>query len=640
MFGKRATKGVGSLLWRRSPESTDDLRSEDPVRRGQDSQATGVGGARLLPAGYLAVATEERRKPIFRTAIHGVVLLGLLCSAGWAAGDLEQCSQSGLVAYWPMEGNGVEMVHNISGSLVGNLTFVPGQVGQAASFDGLTAFIDAGTHAELSTFGGTQISFAAWLYRLPDPQSGDPDPNLNLDFQPVINARTNCGEGNWQFYGDVGVYGGVFMSKWYQGDQSMTFATGRLQFGTWSHVVITHDNGTYNFYVNGVFDSEVTDPNIGPFNTALQNVQVGADGCSSLWTGMIDELAVFNVALTAQQVADLYQAGVSGEPLCTADSGWWRAEGDANDSLGDNHGALAGGAWFGIGADGQAFRFDGVDGTVNVPRSPSLDPGAQVTVALWMQGDEDNPMDACCQGLATSDFWGIELAGGAHFFVHTTDNGYMHTSDVNGVAQLSPGAWYHLAGTYDGSALQLYINGHPWGEPRPASGPINPATPAGFFSIGSEEGRTCPDCTYSRYFKGAIDEVLYFDRVLTPGEIANLAGILDNQAPVALPGSLTTRQYNDYTGTLTGSDPEGAALHYFVTAHPPLGHLDLTDSATGEFIFTPWPGMHGSCTFTFAVSDGERVSAPGFVQVTVEQADPPVTVRLIDSWGGGSRAGR
>jgi hypothetical protein len=219
-----------------------------------------------------------------------------------------------------MEGNGVEMVNNFPGSLIGNVTFAQGQVGQAASFDGNFTYIDAGTHPELSMFGGTQISFSAWLYRLPDPQSETgPVPGNDL-FAPVINARTYCGEGNWQFYGDVDVYGGVYMSNWYQSVESSAIATGRLPFGTWSHVVITYDNGTYRFYVDGAFDREDTNPNSGPFNAALQSVQVGSDSCDSYWTGMIDELAVFDIALTAQQAADLYQSGLGGEPLCTTDS--------------------------------------------------------------------------------------------------------------------------------------------------------------------------------------------------------------------------------------------------------------------------------------------------------------------------------
>src|SRR5262245_15525608 len=60
---------------------------------------------------------------------------------------------------------------------------------------------------------------------------------------------------------------------------------------------------------------------------------------------------------------------------CVAPPGlvsWWRGEGNANDSVGSNHGALRGGTGFGPGRVGQAFAFDGVDDWVFVPDSASL----------------------------------------------------------------------------------------------------------------------------------------------------------------------------------------------------------------------------------------------------------------------------
>jgi len=50
----------------------------------------------------------------------------------------------------------------------------------------------------------------------------------------------------------------------------------------------------------------------------------------------------------------------------------WRAEGNANDAVGGNHGTLLEGAGFAAGFVGQAFRLDGVDDWVSVSNTPVL----------------------------------------------------------------------------------------------------------------------------------------------------------------------------------------------------------------------------------------------------------------------------
>lgn len=87
---------------------------------------------------------------------------------------------------------------------------------------------------------------------------------------------------------------------------------------------------------------------------------------------------------------------------------WWDAEGDANDVIGTNHGSLQNGATFATGKVGSAFRFDGVNDFVKVPNAPNLNPSNKFTLEFWMNGDPSNGMNNCCQGLVTSDFFGVE----------------------------------------------------------------------------------------------------------------------------------------------------------------------------------------------------------------------------------------
>jgi hypothetical protein len=208
--------------------------------------------------------------------------------------------------------------------------------------------------------------------------------------------------------------------------------------------------------------------------------------------------------------------------------GWWRGEGNARDELGKNHGALSGEVNFVPGQVGQAFHFDGRPSSVDIPRSTELDPSQQVTVEFWINVASNNALYAC-QGLVTTDFYVAEISpcgpqAGVNFAV-SSDSGqsFHHTSDPTATGvKVARDEWHHVAGTYNGQMLQVYLDGKP--EAQTAySGRISPMLSGSFLSIGSEDGRTnCPACRFARYFIGLIDEVSIYNRALTLSEIQSV----------------------------------------------------------------------------------------------------------------------
>jgi len=78
------------------------------------------------------------------------------------------------------------------------------------------------------------------------------------------------------------------------------------------------------------------------------------------------------------------------------------------------------------------------------------------------------------------------------------------------------GQWVHLAGTYDGSSWNLYRNGQLLGSTADSVGAVE--VNAGW-AIGSRGGGTA-----DRLFGGLIDDARIYDRALSYGEIAWLAG--------------------------------------------------------------------------------------------------------------------
>jgi hypothetical protein len=92
--------------------------------------------------------------------------------------------------------------------------------------------------------------------------------------------------------------------------------------------------------------------------------------------------------------------------------------------------------------------------------------------------------------------------------------------EVRGTTRVPPNAWTHLAVTYDGSALHLYVNGT-LVNTRARSGEI--ATSNGVLRIGGTAIR-------EQFFSGRIDEVRIYNRALTAAEIQS-----DMNTPVSGP---------------------------------------------------------------------------------------------------------
>ena len=106
---------------------------------------------------------------------------------------------------------------------------------------------------------------------------------------------------------------------------------------------------------------------------------------------------------------------------------WWRAEGNANDAVGGNHGTLLEGAGFAAGMVGQAFRLDGADDWVSLANTATLDFGTgDFTIELWMNLDsvvrlQDVVLKVCCGFYPSNRLYLIEVdAGTLRFLVRDT----------------------------------------------------------------------------------------------------------------------------------------------------------------------------------------------------------------------------
>ncbi len=201
--------------------------------------------------------------------------------------------------------------------------------------------------------------------------------------------------------------------------------------------------------------------------------------------------------------------------------GWWSFDAVSGAAVADDSGrgnaaTALGGATTTAGVRGSALRLDGVDDRVVVADSGSLDLTGPFSLSLWVRPDR-----VATQSLikkATNGGAGgyeISLAANGKAFVRVNQAASGDQFRVNSTtAYPADGAtWMHLAGTFDGQTLRIYVNGVL--EAEKAAG-VTLAVNDLPLAIGAQ-----PDGVHP--LQGAIDELVIYPRALTPEEITELA---------------------------------------------------------------------------------------------------------------------
>lgn len=205
---------------------------------------------------------------------------------------------------------------------------------------------------------------------------------------------------------------------------------------------------------------------------------------------------------------------------------WWRGEGNAQDAAGTNHGVLVGQVGFAPGMVGLAFRFNGTNGYVRIPKNPSLTFSNQVTFELWFQDQSPVPYSAGLLSNRGMEDGRVQPSltltpqGIALFYndPEVDDRVYPTTFEVSySGTPLQPRRWYHVVGvceqiTPDQVRLSTFINARKVNAVT-CRGKLANTTNDSPFTLGVEtEHPTLP-------FEGLIDEVSVYNRALTDQEI-------------------------------------------------------------------------------------------------------------------------
>ena len=164
------------------------------------------------------------------------------------------------------------------------------------------------------------------------------------------------------------------------------------------------------------------------------------------------------------------------------------------------------------GRGGQVLRC-GEGGATAAAPAPFFSPGG-VTVSLWCKPSEKDESDRWMLNTVSggADGYRLGLAGGRADWQVPREN-WSHS--LLSPEPLPVGAWSHVAATFDNKVMRLYVDGKEVGALE-RRGFINPGNA---ITVGAYS----PDMDRAR-FRGDLDDVRVYRRVLTAGEIAKLAG--------------------------------------------------------------------------------------------------------------------
>jgi hypothetical protein len=475
----------------------------------------------------------------------------------------------GLVGYWSFNEGTSTIAHDYSGhgntgTLSGSTlpTWTSGKLGKGLSFDGSSSYVSA----PLVTTANENVTLSAWVYWK----------GLTSHVQMVVN-NGNSGSGGYSLMISNGCGAGSSIAVLLGGVQCNALSSPpTIPTNRWTHLVATMD-GSHNWtlYVNGV--SEATG-NDSP-NTPAGATDIGANETGvGNFNGLIDEVRIYSRALSAAQVAALYQSGAakinssqSPGTLASGLVGWWTMDGaDTNwtspttgveyDKSGNgNTGTLTSmnrATSPVIGKIGQAMTFDGSTQYIPAP-SFTLNPSA-FTISAWYKLRST----AAAGVMVGQDTAGVSENDWALYYRSSTNQLTFLVEQVAFVVSAPAGvgidttSFHHVTVTRDASNnYVMYIDGTAVGTGNNAAVLRTLAT----FAIGGLGDGTGVD------FNGVVDDVRAYNRALSASEVKQLytlgAGTHVNTSSANLQNGSTLNTGLVGYWTFDGSDLSGSTVY-------------------------------------------------------------------------------
>lgn len=431
--------------------------------------------------------------------------------------DGSTIAKSGAGTITALDGSG----QNNNGTVTNGPVTASGKHGQALQFDGVNDRVTIGDPASgILDFGTNSFSYGLWVY--------------------VSNSAGNFDMPWWKGGATVATAGydmELGNSTW---DLGLTDGDERVQgifssspiFHRWVHLyaVVNRDLGVVLAYRDGVQVDSDSIATLGSVSTTALATVSGDSSGAFPFKGSIDDVRVYNRALTPSEVKRLYNQGASqlniSQPARGVGSlvGYWSFNGpdmarsqkivtfDKSGNGNNGYVRLATTTPTTSGKIGQGLGFDGVDDTVALGDARPVT--SDYSISVWFKLDSfPSDMYSIFHKLVAgqnSIAFGIWSTKSIRHVFRDATNEYSHYSTQS----VPVGVWTHAVGTRRGATTEIYINGVlDSRESDGGTGAISYDTSGLYF--GSQNGT-------ARFFDGIIDEVRVYDRALSLSEIKRL----------------------------------------------------------------------------------------------------------------------
>ena len=399
----------------------------------------------------------------------------------------------GLVGYWKMDetsGNVIDASGNGNTGIPTGTTVAAGKYGNGRSFNGTSDYVNCGNNDALNP-GTGDFSVGMWV-KLPEKLSGNYGvltKNYNLAYGVFYTSSND----ELALYPQSGSNNnGIDISSYYD---------------EWVYVIWTIDNinDIQKSYLNGAFNNQ-TNYILGDV-TSISNLNIGRyTSGSGYFTGYLDEIRIYNRALSAREVKALYEYAPGPVAYYDFDE---KTGTTAYDSSGGEYNLTPDGitsADVVIGKFGSAYSYSTSSvrkfyrtGSVPVIKK-------KLTVSAWVY-PRSYPTERACLLVGHSSwayFLSLNSDGSLNsYWYNTTPAGY-HSS---GAGTVPLNTWSYLTATWDGSYTRLYVNGI---EKNKIVVTGDGVQPTGYY-IGAEGT--------GRRFDGKIDEMRIYNYARTQKQI-------------------------------------------------------------------------------------------------------------------------
>jgi hypothetical protein len=479
----------------------------------------------------------------------------------------------GLVGYWTFDGKDTPWTSATAATTLdksgsgntGTLTSmnqskapVQGKIGQGLKFDGVDDTVSIAHNASIKPTAAISINFwfnpsnvnsSAVQTILSTTQSGGYSVALN-----GTSASGTCNANSFCFFVNVG--GTYYITN---------YAKSNFKNNTWYLFTGTYDGNTNRMYINGQQIDTVSQSGTINYtsNTPVclasePNASACIDG--NYFNGLMDDVRVYNRALSAVEVRQLYNLGATSKqavsPVVTSTScsyglscgllGYWTFDGkDVNWSTGlasDKSGNLNTGSMLNMsttsspipGKSGQGLKFDGANDAINAGSTSSLTDiqnqgGGGMTVAFWINPDSNSTKYILAKGGANngSGTWSILKASNTNpaRLSFNKEGGTDASKNYNSL--LVSGVWQHIVLTWDGTmavstGVLVYRNGVLVSNVTGTDGASANSDSGNALCMGNLSTIGSANCATSGSADMKLDDVMIYNRVLSAAEVRQL----------------------------------------------------------------------------------------------------------------------